>query len=368
MRTGGRSDAGTMSSPAPPQNYSAPVPVLRPFPRHVVVQIGMGAAICLGLTVIWAAVGKYGTFWPRWVYFGIAVALWLQIALREAWGRPRGRDRRLAVHAALDAVVMPLVIVVWALAGFGYFWPVFPVTSLGIVFALHALLEYQRPDNRERELTSRIDTLTRTRRGALDTQAAELRRIERDLHDGAQARLVSLGMSLGLAEKLLATDPEGAARLLAEARTSTLSALDDLRTVMQAIHPSVLADRGLPGAIEALALDVSVPVDVHYDVVGTAPPPIESAMYFAIAECLANVVKHSHARHASVRVEYRAGTLVATVADDGNGGARIGAGSGLAGIASRLEAFDGNVTLRSPSGGPTIVTMEVPCELSSERT
>jgi signal transduction histidine kinase len=357
-----------MSSPAPRQNYSASVTVFRPLPRHLVVQLGMGVAICLGMVVIWAAVGSYGYFWPRWVFFGIGVVLWTQIVLREARGRPVGRDRRLAVHGAIDAIVMPLQIVVWAFAGFGYFWPVFPITALGIVFALHAMLEYRRPDNRERELTSRIDTLTRTRRGALDTQAAELRRIERDLHDGAQARLVSLGMSLGLAEKLLATDPDAAARLLAEARSSTLSALDDLRTVMQAIHPSVLADRGLPGAIEALALDVSVPVDVTYDVPGAAPPPIESAMYFAIAECLANVVKHSHARRVTVRVEHRAGTLVAPVADDGIGGARIGAGSGLAGIASRLEAFDGNVALRSPPGGPTTVTMEVPCELSSERT
>jgi signal transduction histidine kinase len=175
-------------------------------------------------------------------------------------------------------------------------------------------------------------------------------------------------MSLGLAEKLLASDPDAAARLLAEARSSTLSALDDLRTVMQAIHPSVLADRGLPGAIEALALDVSVPVEITYDVAGYAPPPIESAMYFAIAECLANVVKHSHARRATVRVEHHDGRLVATVADDGIGSARPGVGSGLQGIAERLEAFDGGLELRSPDGGPTTVTMEVPCELSSART
>jgi signal transduction histidine kinase len=137
---------------------------------------------------------------------------------------------------------------------------------------------------------------------------------------------------------------------------------------MQAIHPSVLADRGLPGAIQALALDVAVPVEVSYAVTGAAPPAIESALYFAIAECLANVVKHSRARHASVRVDYQDGRLLAVVADDGAGGARVGAGTGLAGIAARLEVFDGELTVRSPAGGPTVVRMEVPCELSSAKT
>jgi signal transduction histidine kinase len=356
-----------MSSPIRSANYPAPVMVLRRLPRHLVMQVGAGAAIGLAMIVIWAGTGAHGYFWPRWVIFAVAVVLACQFAFRAAWQRPPGRRRRLAMHLAADAVLGSLEIAVWALAGGGLFWPAFPLAGLTIAFALHALIEYQRPDDREAALTNRIDVLTRTRRGALDTQATELRRIERDLHDGAQARLVSLGMSLGMAEKLLTSDPEAAARLLAEARSSTLSALDDLRTVMQAIHPSVLADRGLPGAIEALALDVSVPVEVSYDVAGPAPPPIESAMYFAIAECLANVVKHSAARRATVRVTHHGGRLVAMVADDGIGGARLGAGSGLAGIATRLEAFDGELALRSPDGGPTIVTMEVPCELSSER-
>jgi signal transduction histidine kinase len=348
-------------------NYPAHVTAgrLQALPRPLLAQAGAGAVICLATIIIWGAGGGY--FWPRWVIFAFAVVVGGQAAVFTAWQVAPGPRRRLAVHLALDAVVALPEVAVWALSGGGFFWPAFPVAGLAILFAVHASVDY-RPDSRERALTSRIDVLTRTRRGALDTQAAELRRIERNLHDGAQARLVSLGMSLGLAEKLLASDPDAAARLLAEARSSTLSALDDLRTVMQAIHPSVLADRGLPGAIEALALDVSVPVEVTYDVPGSAPPPIESAMYFAVAECLANVVKHSHARRATVGVTYRDARLVATVADDGIGGARIGAGSGLAGIASRLEVFDGDLALRSPSGGPTVVTMEVPCELSSART
>lgn len=347
-------------------NYPASVTLFRSLPRHLLMQAAAALAICLATVVIWGGSGGY--FWPRWVFFGLGVPLALQFALRAAWQRRPGRERRLAVHLALDGVVGGLEVVVWALSGGGFFWPVFPLAALAIVFFLHLAVEYRRPDDRERQLTSRIDVLTRTRRGALDTQAAELRRIERNLHDGAQARLVSLGMSLGLAERLLATDPEGAARLLAEARSNTLSALDDLRSVMQAIHPSVLADRGLPGAIQALALDVAVPVEVSYAVTGAAPPAIESALYFAIAECLANVVKHSRARHASVRVDYQDGRLLAVVADDGAGGARVGAGTGLAGIAARLEVFDGELTVRSPAGGPTVVRMEVPCELSSAKT
>ncbi|HKC26787.1 MAG TPA: histidine kinase [Jatrophihabitans sp.] len=340
----------------------------RELPRHLAMHVIAGFGICAATIVIWAATGASTYFWPRWVCFGIGVVLGSEFAMRAAWRYPPGRRRRLAVHIAADAVLAPLEIAVWALSGAGFFWPAFPLAALAIALSLHVWLEFRRPDDRERALVHRVDVLTRTRRGALDTQAAELRRIERDLHDGAQARLVSLGMSLGLAERLLLTDPEGAAKLLAEARTSTLSALDDLRTVMQAIHPSVLADRGLSGAVQALALDVSLPVEVAYDVAGAAPAPIESAMYFAVAECLANAVKHSHARHASVRIEHRDGRLVAVVADDGRGGARVGAGSGLSGVAARLEAFDGELTVLSPGGGPTVVTLEVPCELSSART
>jgi signal transduction histidine kinase len=213
-----------------------------------------------------------------------------------------------------------------------------------------------------------VEVLTRTRRGALDVQAAELQRIERDLHDGAQARLVSVAMNLGLAEELLSKDPQSLTELLAEARSSTLTALDDLRTVMRGIQPPVLADRGLEGAIRALALDLAVPVTVSGEIPGRVPVPVESAAYFAVCECLANVVKHSGALQARVDLGYRDGVLSVVVRDDGVGGASLTAGSGLRGVARRLEVFDGTITLSSPVGGPTVVRMEVPCELSSPRT
>jgi signal transduction histidine kinase len=213
-----------------------------------------------------------------------------------------------------------------------------------------------------------VEVLTRTRSGALDVQAAELRRIERDLHDGAQARMVSVAMNLGLAEELLDKDPQLLAELLAESRSSMLTALDELRTVMRGIQPPVLADRGLDGAVRALALHLAVPVTVASEIPGQAPPPVESAVYFAVSECLANVVKHSGARSAGVELGYRDGVLSVVVSDDGDGGASMTAGTGLRGVARRLEVFDGRVELTSPAGGPTVVRMEVPCELSSPRT
>ena len=217
-------------------------------------------------------------------------------------------------------------------------------------------------------LEQEVSRVTASRAATVDSAAAELRRIERDLHDGVQARIASLGMNLGLAEVLLRSDPAGAEQLLTEARASTVSALEDLRTVVRGMHPPVLADRGLGGAVEALALDVAVPVDVRAAVSGTAPAPVESAVYFAVAEALANVVKHSEATRAWVVLEHRDDVLRVEVGDDGSGGARAGDGSGLTGIARRLGAFDGTLSVSSPAGGPTILRMEVPCALSSSRT
>ncbi|MCW2527620.1 MAG: sensor histidine kinase [Pseudonocardiales bacterium] len=213
-------------------------------------------------------------------------------------------------------------------------------------------------------LERRVREVAQSRAETVDYSAAELRRIERDLHDGAQARLVSLGMSLGLAEDLVHRDPEAAIKLLLEARLMTTSALGDLRTVVRGIHPPVLADRGLGGAVQALALDLAVPIAVTVDLPGRAPAPVESAAYFAVAECLANVVKHSRAEHAWVALSHDHGRLHITVTDDGRGGADARHGTGLDGMVRRLAAFDGTVEVDSPNGGPTVVTLELPCELS----
>jgi len=218
------------------------------------------------------------------------------------------------------------------------------------------------------ELRLRVVQLTETRADTVDAQAAELRRIERDLHDGAQARLVSLGMTIGLAEQMLERDPAAARKLLAEAREASGTALVELRHLVRGIHPPVLAERGLDGAVRALALGLPMPVGVEINLPGRPETPVESAAYFAVAEALTNVVRHSRAQTAAVSIRYADSALAMVVLDDGRGGADPHAGTGLQGIGRRLAAFDGTMTLSSPPGGPTVVTMELPCALSSPKT
>lgn len=218
------------------------------------------------------------------------------------------------------------------------------------------------------EMTERIGVLEHTRAQTVDHQAAELRRIERDLHDGAQARLVGLGMNLGLAEQMIKDNPLMAAELIAEARASSSAALTELRDLVRGIHPPVLADRGLVGGIDALALAHPVSVDVDAVLDGRPPAPVESAIYFAIAEALANSAKHSGAIDAWVWLRYTSGAITVLVGDNGGGGAAIGGltdAGGLRGIQKRLSAFDGTLSMTSPLGGPTIVTIDVPATLNA---
>lgn len=213
--------------------------------------------------------------------------------------------------------------------------------------------------SRVAELEQRVDEVVRSRSATVDHNEAELRRIERDLHDGAQARIAAAGMNVGLAEKLVRTDPDTAVELLREARDTTVTALEELRTLVRGIHPPVLADRGLVGGIEALAIPIPIPVTVALRLPRLAPP-VESAVYFAVAECLANIAKHAGASRAWIVGEHSGETLRLTVGDDGRGGADP-SGGGLAGVARRLAAFDGTVTVTSPAGGGTEVRLEVPC-------
>ena len=220
-------------------------------------------------------------------------------------------------------------------------------------------------------LTRRIRHLAATRDEALDTSAAEIRRIERDLHDGAQARLVAMGMTLDAAGQVIDTNPEAARALLYEARDASVKALVELRDLVRGIHPPVLADRGLADAIRALALDSPLRADLASDLDGRPPAPVESAAYFAVSELLANVSKHAGARQTWIDIRYTGGMLRIGVTDDGHGGAvprDPACGTGLRGIERRLAAFDGVLAISSPPGGPTSVTMEIPCALSSPKT
>jgi signal transduction histidine kinase len=218
------------------------------------------------------------------------------------------------------------------------------------------------------ELALRVQHLTETRTEALDTGAAEIRRIERDLHDGAQARLVAMGMTLDAAGQIIDTNPEAARALLYEARDASVKALAELRDLVRGIHPPVLADRGLADAVRALALDSSMRIHLASDLESRPPAPVESAAYFAVSELLANVSKHADARETWIDIRHTGEMLRIGVTDNGHGGADPAHGTGLRGIERRLTAFDGVLAVSSPPGGPTAVTMEIPCVLSSPKT
>jgi signal transduction histidine kinase len=248
------------------------------------------------------------------------------------------------------------------------------IASVGVLAAPALLRAYGlvarsilAPDG-EAELASRVRQLTQSRTEALDTGAAEIRRIERDLHDGAQARLVAMGMTLDAAGQVIDTNPEAARALVFEARDASVKALAELRALIRGIHPPVLADRGLADAIRALALDTPARIHLASDLNGRPPAPVESAAYFAVSELLANVSKHAEARQTWIDIRYTDGMLRIGVTDNGHGCADPSRGSGLRGIERRLAAFDGILAISSPPGGPTAVTMEIPCALSSPKT
>ncbi|MEV0713860.1 sensor domain-containing protein [Asanoa sp. NPDC050611] len=232
----------------------------------------------------------------------------------------------------------------------------------------HARLTRSLLTTRRAELARRVEQLTDIRTEMTDHSAAELRRIERDLHDGAQARLVAMGMSLDAAERQLDGDPEAVRALLVQARESSTAALQELRDLVRGIHPPVLADRGLPDAVRALALEMVVDVTVRAAIPARLAPPVEAAAYFAVNEVLANAAKHARPHQINVDLRYGAGRLSIEVVDDGDGGADPADGTGLRGIGRRLAAFDGTIAVDSPPGGPTTVLMEIPCALSSPKT
>ena len=189
----------------------------------------------------------------------------------------------------------------------------------------------------------------------------ERRRIERDLHDGTQQRLVSIAMTLGLAESKLARDRRAVAPVLREARDALTLALEELRELSQGIRPAILVERGLAAALDDLSRRAALPVRVDIEIAGRLPEPVEAAAYFVASEALANAAKHSHAREVRLTASCEGGTLQLEIADDGIGGAGGGGGSGLRGLADRVEALGGHITVSSPPGRGTTLRAEIPC-------
>jgi signal transduction histidine kinase len=210
------------------------------------------------------------------------------------------------------------------------------------------------------EMAARIGELERSRAQVVDSADAERRRIERDLHDGAQQRLVSLAMNLGRAKARFADDPESAMEIIDEAHAEAKQALTELRNLVRGVHPPVLTDRGLDAAISGLAARCPVPVAVRADLATRPSAAAEAIAYFVLAEALTNVAKHARATQVAVTLECAGGVLRAAVRDDGVGGADPG-GAGLAGLADRLAGVDGRLSVFSPAGGPTVIEVELPC-------
>ncbi|MFG2428859.1 sensor histidine kinase [Streptomyces sp. NPDC048590] len=237
-------------------------------------------------------------------------------------------------------------------------WPVLPYIARGLGNVDRAMVRaLLSPSD---ELEARIAELESDRGVVVDTAAADLRRIERDLHDGAQARLVALAMGLGLAKEKLTADPEAAARMVDEAHGEVKIALQELRDLARGIHPAVLTDRGLDAALSAIASRCTVPVTVSVELPARPAEAIEGIAYFTVSELLQNVSKHSRAAAATVGVWRSGDRLMLQVTDDGRGGARLDGGTGMSGLAERLGAVDGLFVLDSPEGGPTTVTAELP--------
>jgi signal transduction histidine kinase len=215
------------------------------------------------------------------------------------------------------------------------------------------------PGPRQR-LAQRASELVETRRRVVNAQAAELQRIERDLHDGAQARIVAAGMTLALADRKMRVTGEPARDDVRAARRQLDEALAELRRLVRGIYPPILTDRGLAAALSALAGDAPLPVEVRAAELGELAPAVESAAYFVVAEALANTVKHADATSCAVTVTLGE-SLTVEIRDDGRGGADLDAGTGLDGLRRRVEALDGRMTITSPVGGPTVVHAELPC-------
>ena len=314
-------------------------------------------ALAVLLFVIWALTASGGYFWPMWPYWALAVLVGLRLVFVWQRTRPpatRHQDGKLALGGVLSIAL----ILLWAMGGGGYFWPVWPM--LGFVLFMGVPWLWNR--SRHAELEHRVDELTRTRAGVVDVQTSELRRIERDLHDGAQARLVALSMQLGRAEDRLAGKGAdvGDLELVRRAREEATAAIGELRSLARGIAPPVLADRGLEAAVQSLADRSGSHVSVNAEIDHRPPPAVENAAYFVVAEALTNAAKHAPGAPVRVTMWHEHSELGIVVSDEGLGGADP-TGSGLTGLRQRVEALDGWLEVRSPVGEGTTVRAILPC-------
>ncbi len=313
----------------------------------------------------WGGIG-YGFAMLPWgiATFVVAVTGWA-LALSGLTMPLFGWDQHIEINGTVVDGAGKAAIIAAGFVGGAVLLIAMPWVVRGLTNADRWMVRNMLAQSREEELATRVSELSVSRDASVDSAAAELRRIERDLHDGAQQRLVALAMDLGLARERLASgaDPERAAELVARAHEESKQAIVELRELVRGIHPSVLTDRGLDAALSALAARSPVPVDVEVELAERPPAAVEAAAYFVVAEALTNVAKHSGASAAWVRVTERdtPHRVVVEVRDDGRGGARLDAGGGLTGLRDRVLAVEGRLRIASPEGGPTMLVAELPC-------
>ncbi|MCO6009290.1 sensor histidine kinase [Actinoallomurus purpureus] len=289
----------------------------------------------------------------------LVITMWaagfgLALLYAYAWALPRYSPLALTGHVHLLNVLTLCGVVLLLAAPAVAAW----VARLDARAAL-ALLG----PSRTAELERRVEDLAEKRAGVVDAADAERRRIERDLHDGVQQRLVSLAMNLGLARETLTDVPDDAMQVIAEAHTEAKEALTELRNVVRGLHPAVLDDRGLDAALSGIAARAPLPVKLLVDVPERPAPTIEAVAYFVVSEAITNVAKHARASHLEILVRGRGDVLRMTITDDGIGGADPSGGTGLTGLRQRVGSVDGTFRITSPVGGPTVITVELPCAL-----
>ncbi|MGH3280134.1 MAG: sensor histidine kinase [Trebonia sp.] len=356
------------------------------------------AFACVERARFWLLLGRELPRWPadpRRGYWWKVIATTSMMATRATWGEISYAVLRLPASVATFTVTVTIWVVgvtgltvplyagrlpggglsigATAYPGPGPVWLSFaiglvallaaPPLTRGLASADAAFARWLLSPPRDAELEARVSELEVSRERVVDAAEAERRRIERDLHDGAQQRLVALAMELGRAKAKFSDDVEAAAVLVDQAHAEAKAALVELRDLVRGVHPPVLTDRGLDAALSGLAARCPVPVDLHYDVPVRPRPAVEAVAYFTVAEALTNVAKHSRATHVRAVVEGApgpAGSLNVVISDDGIGGADA-AGAGLAGLADRLAGIDGALSVESPPGGPTIISAVLPC-------
>ncbi len=338
---------------------------VRPYPRRAPTSTGLWARVGAGLGDRGGWQGLlYGFLMLPWgiTTFVVTITLW-SVALGGAtapiWGwlvdQQFGEDYVLKGWGRLGWIAGNFVLGLVLLY-------VTPFIVRGFAAVDKALVRGLLSQNEKEQLTKRVEELTVSRDASVEGSQGELRRLERDLHDGAQQRLVALAMDLGMAkERLAATDQTEAAELVGRAHEEAKNAIGELRNLVRGIMPSVLTDRGLDAALSALAGRSAIPIEVDVRLDERPPATVESAAYFVVAEALTNVAKHSRASYASVLVTRHQNALRIAVTDDGIGGAHEHAGGGLAGLHDRVRSVEGSLRMTSPPGGPTTLVVDIPC-------